>query len=36
MVVGIVGGDFGWWCILVVIVGGDSGWWCMVVTQGWK
>ena len=26
------GGDFDWWCIVVVIiVGGDCGWWCMVV-----
>ena len=27
----IVGGDCGWWCILVVIVSGDCGWWYMVV-----
>ena len=29
-----MGGDCGWWCILVVIVGGgcgECGWWCMVV-----
>ena len=26
-----MGGDCGWWCIVVVIVGGDCGWWCIVV-----
>ena len=31
IVVVIVGGDCGWWCIVVVIVGGDCGWWCIVV-----
>ena len=28
----IVGGNCGWWCIVVVIVGGDCGecgWWCI-------
>ena len=27
----IVGGDCGWWCMVVVIVGGDRGWYCIVV-----
>ena len=27
----IVGGDCGWWCIVVVVVGGECGWWCRVV-----
>ena len=27
----IVGGDCGWWCIVVVIVGGECGCWCIVV-----
>ena len=27
----IVGGDCGWWYIVVVIVSGDCGWWYMVV-----
>ena len=31
MVVVIVGGDCGWWCIVVVVVGGECGWWCIVV-----
>ena len=26
-----MGGDCGWWCIVVVIVGGDLGWWCIVL-----
>ena len=29
-----VGGDCGWWCILVVIVSGDCGWWYMVIMIG--
>ena len=27
----IVGGECGWWCMVVVIVGGERGWLCMVV-----
>ena len=27
----IVGGDCGWWCIVMVIVEGECGWWCIVV-----
>ena len=26
----IVGGDCGWWCIVVVVVGGECDWWCIV------
>ena len=26
-----MGGECGWWCIMVVIVGGECGWWCIVV-----
>ena len=26
-----MGGDCGWWCIVVVIVEGECGWWCIVV-----
>ena len=27
----IVGGECGWWCVVVVIVGGECGWWFVVV-----
>ena len=26
-----MGGECGWWCIVVAIVGDDCGWWCIVV-----
>ena len=26
-----MGGECGWWCMVVVIVGGECGWWCIVV-----